>query len=118
MEPLGYGTAYGDKTWSGYIAGGQLSRGGLTAIRPFWIARVDPESWEVVQEYPYPGYRGDWITFDSAGEHLYVAAGASANVSKIHLESGRIVWTAPTGTGPYGVNLNADETEGMGGRQG
>lgn len=111
MEPLGYGTAMGDKTWSGFLAAGSLHRGQLTTIRPFWVAKVDPETWEVVQEYPYPGFRGDWIAFDSAGEHMFVTSGASANVSKIELASGRIVWSAPTGTGPYGASLNADETE-------
>lgn len=111
MEPLGYGTALGDKTWSGYLAAGQFSRGLLTTIRPFWIAKIDPESWEVVQEYPYPGYRADWIDFDSAGEHMYVTAGASANLSKINLQTGDVVWSVQTGSGPYGVNLNADETE-------
>jgi DNA-binding beta-propeller fold protein YncE len=111
MEPLGYGTALGDKTWSGYIGAGNLSRGQLTTLRPFWIAKLDPRSWEIVREYPYPGYRGDWITFDSGREHLYVTAGASANVTKIIIETGQIAWTAPTGTGPYGASLNADEAE-------
>lgn len=111
MEPLGYGRALGDKTWSGYLAAGNFNRGELTTIRPFWVAKIDPDSWEVVREYPYPGFRGDWITFDSAGEHMYVPSGASSNVTKINLETGEIVWTVPTGTGPYGASLNADETE-------
>lgn len=111
MEPLGYGTARGDKTWSGYLAGISLSTGRLMAIRPFWVARLDPRTWQVVQEYPYPGYRGDWIAFDAAREHMYVPAGASANLSKINLETGEVVWAAPTGTGPYSANLNGDETE-------
>ncbi|MDT8399126.1 MAG: hypothetical protein RQ899_10975 [Pseudomonadales bacterium] len=111
MEPLGYGTTLGDKTWSGFLAAGQFSRGQLTTIRPFWIAKIDPQSWEVVKEYPYPGYRADWIAFDAAKENMYVTAGASANVSKINIETGKIVWTTPTGSGPYGVNLNTDESE-------
>lgn len=111
IEPLGYGTERGDKTWSGFLAAGQLGRGGLTAIRPFWVARIDPETWEVVKEYPYPGYRGDWITFDSTREHMYVPAGASGNISKINLATGEVAWAVQTGTGPYGANLNADETE-------
>ena len=31
-------------------------------------AKLDPETWEVVAEYPYTGYRGDWIIIDSNGE--------------------------------------------------
>lgn len=111
MEPLGYGGAVGDKTFSGYIGAANMHHGRLTTLRPFWVAKLDPDSWEIVREYPYPGYRGDWITFDSSGEHFYVTAGASANVSKINIETGEVVWTVPTGTGPYGVNLNADESE-------
>jgi len=111
MEPLGYGRIFGDKAWSGFLAAGQLRNGTLTAMRPFWVAKLDPQSWEIVQEYPYPGYRGDWITFDAASEHMYVPAGGSSNLSKINLETGEIVWAAPTGAGPYGANLNADETE-------
>lgn len=35
----------------------------------------------------------------------------SSNMSKINIETGEIVWTGATGPGPYGSNLNADETE-------
>lgn len=111
MEPKGYGPPGADRTFSGYVAGSRLTQGRLTALRPFWIAKLDPDNWEVVKEYPYPGYRGDWITFDSSREYMYVPAGASSNVSKINIETGEIVWTVPTGIGPYGANLNADETE-------
>lgn len=111
MEPLGYGTAFGDKTWSGYIGAADLHHGKVTVLRPFWIAKIDPRSWEVVREYPYPGYRGDWITFDAGREHMYVTAGASSAISKINIETGEIVWMVPTGIGPYGANLNANETE-------
>ncbi len=111
MEPKGYGPPAADRTFSGYLAGMHLNQGRLTALRPFWIAKLDPRTWEVVKEYPYPGYRGDWITFDANREHMYVPAGASSNVSKINIDTGEIVWTAPTGIGPYGANLNADETE-------
>lgn len=112
MEPLGYGPpSGGDKTFSGYVGSMNLHRGRLTALRPFWIAKIDPQSWQVVKEYPYPGYRADWIAFDSAAEYMYVPAGGSASISKINIESGEIVWVSPTGTGPYGANLNAAETE-------
>jgi len=104
MQPVGYGP-------NGVIAATQLHQGRYTALRPFWIAKVDPVTWEVVREYPYPGYRSDWIAFDAKKEHMYLTAGGSDHVSKIELASGKIVWTNSTGPGPYGVNLNADETE-------
>lgn len=80
-------------------------------MRPFWVAKLDPETWEVVQEYPYSGYRGDWIVLDSASEFMYVISAGSSNTAKINLETGAVAWAQATGTGPYGGSLNADESE-------
>jgi len=107
MEPTGY--APGSAT--GMTAIRDMYRGKLTTMRPFWIARIDPETWEVVQEYPFPGYRGNWITIDSKKEFMYVPGAGSSNISKINIETGEIVWAAGTGIGPYGSGLNADESE-------
>jgi mono/diheme cytochrome c family protein len=84
--------------------------GSATALRPYWVAKLDPETWEVVDEYPHQGYRGDWIVIDSASEHMYVPTASSA-VSKISLATGETLWSSPTGVGPYAATLNADETE-------
>ncbi len=112
MEPLGYGQSVsGDKTFTGYVGSMNLNHGRLTTMRPFWIAKIDPETWQVVKEYPYPGYRADWIAFDSAAEFMYVPAGGSATLSKINIETGEVVWASPTGIGPYGANLNASGSE-------
>ena len=88
----------------------QLIVGSATALRPYWVAKLDPETWEVVDEYPHQGYRGDWIVIDSESEHIYVPT-ASSTVSKISTETGETVWAAPTGVGPYAATLNADESE-------
>ncbi len=87
-----------------------MYQGRLIASRPFWIARSDADTWEVVQEYPVPGYRPNWLIVDSAKEHFYIVNSMS-NASKINIESGEVVWTNGTGIGPYGGSLNADETE-------
>lgn len=107
MEPTGY--APGSST--GMTAVRNMYRGKLVAMRPFWVIKIDPENWEVLQEYPLPGFRPDWIVIDSAREYMYVTQAGSSNVSKINLETGDFAWTAGTGIGPYGANLNADETE-------
>ncbi len=107
MEPRGYGA----DALTGFRAGLAMSAGELVTARPFWIAKVDPDTWEVVDEYPFPGYRGNWITIDSAKEHLFVAAGASSLVTKINLATGEKVWSQRSGIGPYGMTLNADESE-------
>jgi DNA-binding beta-propeller fold protein YncE len=107
MEPVGYGSHR-----STGMAGAQnLYRGVITTMKPFWVAKIDPDTWEVVREYPYPGFRGDWVVIDAAKEFMYVTAGGNSLLSKINLETGEIVWSSGTGISPYGASLNADESE-------
>ncbi|TCL08266.1 hypothetical protein BXY66_0301 [Shimia isoporae] len=96
---------------AGFRLGIEFARGDFTNDPTFWIAKLDPETWEVVAEFPFPGIRGDWVTFDASGEHMYVTAGASALVSKMRTDTGEVVWSGVTGPGPYGAELNADESE-------
>jgi DNA-binding beta-propeller fold protein YncE len=103
MQPGGDGGAIGG-------ANGVAS-GSLTVLRPYWVTKIDPTNWEVVAEYPYSGYRGDWIIIDSKSENIYIPASGSSNVTKINLGSGAVEWSAATGTGPYGGTLTADEKE-------
>jgi len=107
MQPAGYGPPGG----TGFVGARNVFTGRLTTMRPFWIAKIDPENWEVVREYPYPGYRGAWISIDSAGEYMYVTNSGSSQISKINIETGVIEWTNGTGISPYGNGLNADESE-------
>jgi DNA-binding beta-propeller fold protein YncE/mono/diheme cytochrome c family protein len=108
MEPGGYPP---NNAAGGFLTANRYNRGEVATMRPFWVAKIDPESWEVVREYPYPGFRANWIVIDSAKENMYVPVGASSYVTKINLDSGEILWTTPTGPGPYGASLNADESE-------
>ena len=107
MEPVGYGPM----ALSGFIGAVNLSRGVLTTLRPYWVAKIDPNTWEVVNEYPYPGYRGDWILIDNESENIYVPAAGSSSLTKINLETGAIEWHRATGIGPYGATFNADQSE-------
>ncbi|MDV7143604.1 hypothetical protein R3X27_13035 [Tropicimonas sp. TH_r6] len=109
MEPVGYDPM--SLTHTGYMGGVMTKVGKLTTLRDFWVAKIDPETWEVVHEYTYPGHRGDWIAIDSKKEHMYIPAGATGNISKVKLDTGELVWANAVGTGPYGATLNADETE-------
>ncbi|MGI9271909.1 MAG: hypothetical protein ACR2QT_09045 [Woeseiaceae bacterium] len=103
MQPGGDGGAIGGAA--------ALASGRMTASRPYWVTKIDPENWEVVAEYPYSGFRGDWIIIDSNSENFYVPAAGSSNVTKVNIDSGAIEWSTATGTGPYGGTLNADESE-------
>lgn len=107
MEPVGYASHRS----TGMAGAKNLYSGKITTMKPFWIAKIDPDTWEVVQEYPYPGFRGDWIVFDAKKEFMYVTAGGTSNVSKIDLASGDVAWAAGAGISPYGASLNQDESE-------
>jgi DNA-binding beta-propeller fold protein YncE len=103
MQPGGDGGAIGGAT--------QVATGQLTTLRPYWVAKIDPDTWEVVDEFPYSGFRGDWIIIDSNSDYLYVPAAGSSNVTKVNINTGAVEWSAATGTGPYGGTLTADEKE-------
>ena len=101
VEPAGYG----------FQGARRRMHGEITVMPSSWVARLDPNTWEVLQEYPHPGHRADWICFDHDGSYMYVPSTSSNTVSKINIEIGEIAWTRPTGVGPYACNLNADGTE-------
>ena len=103
MDPSGYASTYAAVT--------SMHQGKLVAMRPFWVAKIDPETWEVVREYPYPGYRADWLVVDSAKESMDVVSGGSSSIAKVNLGTGAVEWGQATGIGPYGGSLNADESE-------
>ncbi len=106
MEPAGYATGRS----TGMTGMRMIYQGTLMTMRPFWIAKIDPDTWEVVDEFPIPGYRPNWAVIDSAKEYIYPIMSSSV-ASKVDVNTGEIIWTNGTGIGPYGASLNADETE-------
>jgi DNA-binding beta-propeller fold protein YncE len=106
MEPAGYATGRA----TGMFGAIDMYQGKLMAMRPFWVAKIDPDTWTVLQEFPIPGYRPNWLIVDSAKEYMYIVNSLS-NATKMDIETGEVIWTNGTGIGPYGASLNADETE-------
>jgi len=106
MEPAGYAPGRG----TGMRAVTQIYHGEYLALRPFWLAVIDPDTWEVEAEYPLPGYRANWAVVDAAKENIYVI-NMSSNAAKIRISDGAVIWTTGTGIGPYGGTLNVDESE-------
>ena len=106
MEPAGYATGRA----TGMFGAISMYQGKLLAMRPYWIAKINPNTWEVEAEFPVPGYRPNWVVVDSAKEYLYVI-NTMSNAAKMDVETGEVIWTNGTGIGPYGASLNADETE-------
>jgi DNA-binding beta-propeller fold protein YncE/mono/diheme cytochrome c family protein len=107
MEPVGYASHRS----TGMLGAKNLYSGKITTMKPFWVVKINPDTWEVEREYPYPGFRGDWILIDAKKEFMYVTAGGTSNVSKINLETGDVAWAAGAGISPYGASLTADESE-------
>jgi len=107
MQP----SVYGPMALTGYVGANNINYGKAAALRPFWVAKVNPNTWEVEKEYPYPGYRGDWICFDAAKENMFIPASGTSNLTKINIETGEILWVNPTGIGPYGCNVNKDGSQ-------
>ena len=70
MEPAGYGSS----TAGGYLAALRYNQGEYTALRSFWVAVLDPETWEVVREYPYRGFSLE-LDHDRFGERVHVRSG-------------------------------------------
>ncbi len=112
MEPPGYGNHPGV---DGYLAAHWFRENEVTAVRPFWIAKIriseDLMEWDVVKEYPYFGGRVNWIVFSPDDRFMYIAPSIRNIASKISLQSGHKVWTTPVGDGPYGLALSADGGE-------
>lgn len=106
MEPAGYAPGRG----TGMTGMRNIYQGNLMTMRSFWIAKIDPDTWEVVAEFPIPGHRSNWAVVDSAKEYIYPIMSSSI-ASKVDLNTGEVIWTNGTGIGPYGGSLNADETE-------
>ena len=106
MEPAGYATGRA----TGMFGAISMYQGKLLAMRPYWIAKINPDTWEVEAEFPVPGYRPNWVVVDSAKEYLYVI-NTMSNAAKMDAVTGEVIWTNGTGIGPYGATLNADETE-------
>ena len=96
MEPAGYG----------FQGARRRMRGEITVMPSSWVARLDPNSWEVLQEYPHPGHRANWICFDHDGSHMYVPSTSTHTVSKISIETGEIAWTRPDGRRSVRLQLN------------
>ena len=83
MEPAGYG----------FQAARRHMYGELTVMPSSWVARLDPDTWEVLQEYPHPGHRADWICFDQDASHMYVPSTGNHTVSRIDIETGNSIDT-------------------------
>ena len=80
-----------------------------------WLAKIDMETWKVVQSIPM-GRFPIWTVFTKDGKWAWVTNSADNKVVKIQRGTGprerdRVVAEAPTGPSPYGLRLTIDDKE-------
>jgi DNA-binding beta-propeller fold protein YncE/plastocyanin len=89
-----------------------------------WLSRINIETWAIERVVDLGGEGAVWTAFGRDGKYVYVTVPGEDHVVKIDMLSTppKVVGTAATGRGPYGVNLSADEktlfvvSKGEGGR--
>lgn len=75
---------------------------------PAWMSQIDMQTWGEIRTIPVlPG--PIWTVFTRDGKYAYVTSSIRNRVEKIEVATGKVVGTAPTGRGPYGAVLSADE---------
>ena len=77
-----------------------------------WLARVDTATWAIEKVVNLGGEGAVWTAFGRDGKYIYVTVPGEDHVVKIDMLATppKVVGSAATGRGPYGVNLSADET--------
>jgi DNA-binding beta-propeller fold protein YncE/plastocyanin len=89
-----------------------------------WLSRIDVNTWAIEKVVDLGGEGAVWTAFGRDGKYAYVTVPGEDHVVKVDLLATppKIVGTAATGRGPYGVNISPDEkvllvvSKGEGGR--
>lgn len=90
-------------------------RGELVPVLQGWVAKIDMQSWRVVQAIPMKRYPL-WTVFSKDGRWAWVSSATEETVAKIQRgtspnERDRVVAEVKTGPGPYGLRLSIDDSE-------
>ena len=90
-------------------------RGQLVSTVQGWVAKIDLETWQVVQAIPMKRYPL-WTVFSKDGRWAWVSSAYEETVAKIQRgiaprERDTVVAEVKTGPGPYGLRLNIDDKE-------
>ena len=90
-------------------------RGELINQLTGWIAKIDMETWKVVQSIPMKRYPL-WTVFTKDGKWAWVSSASEETVAKIQRATGprerdKMVAEVKTGVGPYGMRLSLDDKE-------
>jgi DNA-binding beta-propeller fold protein YncE len=80
-----------------------------------WLAKIDMETWKVVQSIPMKRFPL-WTVFTKDGKWAWVSSASEENVAKVQRaaaarERDRVVAEVKAGKGPYGLRLSIDDKE-------
>ena len=87
----------------------------LRPILAGWLAKINTETWKVVQSIPMGRYP-IWTVFSNDGRWAWVTNSLDDKVLKIQRGTGpgerdKVVGEVATGIGPYGLRLSIDDKE-------
>ena len=90
------------------------SRGELLRDVQGWLAKIDMDTWKVVQSIPMKHYPL-WTVFTKDGKWAWTSQSVDETVLKIQRGAGprgdKVVAEVKTGVGPYGIRLSIDDRE-------
>jgi DNA-binding beta-propeller fold protein YncE len=80
-----------------------------------WVAKIDMETWKVVQSIPMKRYPL-WTVFTKDGKWAWISSASEETVAKLQRAANprdreRVVAEVKTGVGPYGLRLSIDDKE-------
>jgi DNA-binding beta-propeller fold protein YncE len=79
-----------------------------------WLAKIDTDTWKVVQSIPMKHYPL-WTVFSRDGKWAWTSQAVDETVLKIQRGTGprgdKVVAEVKTGVGPYGLRLSIDDKE-------
>jgi DNA-binding beta-propeller fold protein YncE/cytochrome c553 len=94
-----------------YVSAASVSMGDPLYLPPNFVVVVDVNTWTIQREIPTPPQIGGFTITDNNEEFMYNVSGGTDQLFKQDFKTGKLIWTARTGMGPYGVSLNHDHTE-------
>ncbi|MEE8057054.1 MAG: c-type cytochrome, partial [Pseudomonadales bacterium] len=94
-----------------YVGAAAVTMGDPLYLPPNFVAVIDLNHFTLQREIPTPPQIGGFTITDNNEEFMYNVSSGTDQLFKQDFKTGKLIWTARTGMGPYGVSLNHDHTE-------
>lgn len=94
-----------------YVSAASVTLGDPLYLPPNFVVVVDLNEFKLLREIPTPPQIGGFTITDNKEQYMYNVSGGTDQLFKQDFKTGKLIWSARTGMGPYGVSLNLDNTE-------